>query len=219
MRAPVLRRRDVADLRRSVHPVALIATVLLTTLTACSREHGTVAPTFERMLVQPRYEPYGASSFFPDGRAMRLPPSGTVSREQLADSALVPASVPATTGADSTEAMPLQVTDELLAIGQSRFGIYCAVCHGTLADGNSVVGSNMVQCAPPSLLSARVRAMPPTALYNVIANGLGRMPAYAPELPVKQRWAVVAYVRQLQSRAPPDTIAAPPKGPGCGSRL
>jgi mono/diheme cytochrome c family protein len=199
--------------------MALFATIMLASLAACSREHGTVAPSFERMLVQPRYEPYGASSFFPDGRAMRIPPSGTVSRERLADSALLPASTPAGATNDPIQVMPLQPTAELLATGQARFGVYCAVCHGALGNGESVVGSNMVECPPPSLLSAAMRAMPPATLFTVITDGFGRMPPYAAELPARERWAVVAYVRQLQSRAPPDTGAAPRRGPGCGSRL
>jgi mono/diheme cytochrome c family protein len=155
---------------------------------------------------------------------MRIPPSGTVSHEQLADSALIPAATESATPTDSTplqpgNSMPLQPSDELLALGQSRFGIYCAVCHGVLGDGESTVAKNMVECPPPSLLSAAVRALPPATLYQVITDGFGRMPPYAAELPADQRWAVIAYVRQLQSRAPPGSGSTRPKGPGCGSRL
>ena len=92
--------------RGAVYPLALVAAAAILSLTACSREHGTVAPSFERMLVQPRYEPYGASSFFPDGRAMRIPPSGTVSRERLADSALIPAATARAVLMDSTPLPP-----------------------------------------------------------------------------------------------------------------
>lgn len=209
------------DLLRLPRCLALIAALALAPLAGCSREHGAVAPSFERMLVQPRYEPYGASPFFPDGRAMRIPPSGTISRERLADSALTPA-----VGSDGTPAtsIPLGVSDELLATGQSRYGVYCAVCHGVLGDGNSVVGHNMVECPPPSLLSAAVRALPPGTLYEVITHGFGRMPPYAGELPVAQRWAVVAYVQRLQASAPPsDSSDAGPgvattTAAGCGAR-
>jgi len=203
---------------RPLRAAALLATILCAPLVACSREHGSVAPSFERMLVQPRYEPYGASDFFPDGRAMRTPPGGTVSRERLADSALIAAVVASGAADDSSTPPALGQTEELLATGQSRFGIYCAVCHGVLGDGKSVVGSNMVDCPPPSLLTAAVRALPPATLFEVITEGFGRMPPYAAELPATQRWAVVAYVRQLQRRAPPDTAAARPMGPGCGNR-
>jgi mono/diheme cytochrome c family protein len=195
--------------------VSLVALAAVLALAACSREHGAVAPTFERMLVQPRYEPYGASDFFPDGRAMRIPPSGTVSRERLADSSLIPSVM---AGGDSSTVIPLRPSEALLATGQSRFGIYCAVCHGVLGDGQSVVARNMVECPPPSLLSATVRALPPATLYQVISDGFGRMPPYAAQLSVEQRWAVVAYVRELQRRAPPDGTTTP-RGPGCGSRL
>jgi mono/diheme cytochrome c family protein len=104
-------------------------------------------------------------------------------------------------------------------VGQSRFGIYCAVCHGALGDGNSVVATNMVECPPPSLLSANVRALPAATLFQVITDGFGRMPPYAAELPAEQRWAVIAYVRQLQSRAPAGSASASPKEPACGRRL
>lgn len=207
----------------AIQRIGFLAAAAMLPLAGCSREHGTVAPSFERMLVQPRYEPYGASSFFPDGRAMRIPPSGTVSRELLADSSLIPAATPAAALTDSqpqpNDSMPFQPSEALLAVGQSRFGVYCAVCHGVLGDGNSVVARNMVDCPPPSLLTAAVRALPPATLYNVITDGFGRMPAYAAELPAEQRWAVIAYVHQLQSRSPPDSGSASPKRAGCESRL
>ena len=202
--------------RGFMYRIALLTAAATTSLTACSREHGTVAPSFERMLVQPRYEPYGASSFFPDGRAMRIPPVGTVSRERLADSALIPTVSASASPGDST---PLPPSDELLAVGQSRFGIYCAVCHGVLGDGQSVVATNMVECPPPSLLSATARALPAATLFQVITDGFGRMPPYAAELTAEQRWAVIAYVRQLQSLAPAGSASASPKGPACGRRL
>ena len=79
----------------------------------------------------------------------------------------------------------------------------------------------MVECPPPSLLSASVRALPPATLYQVITDGFGRMPPYAAELPAEQRWAVVAYVRQLQNRARPGSGSGPArrKRAGCESRL
>jgi hypothetical protein len=32
----------------------------------------------------------------------------------------------------------------------------------------------------------------------VISEGYGSMPAYGPQIPVRDRWAIVAYVRALQ---------------------
>ena len=35
-------------------------------------------------------------------------------------------------------------------------------------------------------------------LFNTITNGIRTMPAYGPQIPVEDRWAIVAYVRALQ---------------------
>jgi mono/diheme cytochrome c family protein len=88
------------------------------------------------------------------------------------------------------------VTPELLAVGRKRFEINCAVCHGLLGDGDSLVARNMAQRPPPSL-HRRVWAED-GRYYQVVAQGFGIMPSYAAELTIEERWAVVAYVRALQ---------------------
>ena len=35
-------------------------------------------------------------------------------------------------------------------------------------------------------------------LFNTISNGIRNMPSYGSQIPVDDRWAVVAYVRALQ---------------------
>ena len=61
-------------------------------------------------------------------------------------------------------------------------------------------------------------------MYEVIANGIRNMPGYAQQIPVADRWAIVAYLRALQrsqyaqpgdvpsgalSNAPSQTAASP----------
>lgn len=205
----------------------LLGIVLCALLAACSKEGGIIAPTFQRMLVQKKYLPFDSSRFFPDGRTMRTPPAGTVPREQMVGTA----------AAATATAIPYTVTPALISAGQGRFNIFCAACHGVLADGNSVVAKNMADCPPPSLLTTRARAYPPGALYTIITNGFGRMPSYAPELPPSDRWAVIAYLREVQQSHPASTQPAtgllapslPPQSPdsvspqrntsGCGRTL
>ena len=43
-----------------------------------------------------------------------------------------------------------------------------------------------------------MRNRPVGHLYNTITNGVRSMPAYAPQVAVEDRWAIVAYVRALQ---------------------
>lgn len=158
------------------------------------------------MKVQPRFRAYAASGFFEDGRAMRPPPAGTVARERrLAGPAVtegLQAGQPVTT-------IPVPLTREGLEAGRKRFDISCAVCHGVLGDGKSVVAGKM-SLRPPTSLHER-KDKPPGHLYRVIALGFGFMPHYADVLSVEERWQVVGYVQALQLSQGQPVQSAPPE--------
>ena len=164
----------------------------LAILAGCGMNRSSTDRALERMSEQPRYDVYESSRFFRNGMTMQASPAGTVSRGVVLDPVRGTGRTPS--GGYASEA-PLPVTPSTIALGRSRFRIYCAVCHGVNGDGQSVVASNMNERRPPSLRSPAIRALPPGFLYEVIRNGFGRMPSYASELPVDQRWAVVAYIR------------------------
>ena len=109
---------------------------------------------------------------------------------------------------------PLPLTAAVIARGRERFEIYCAVCHGNDGRGNGLVNrraqkllsSAWVQ--PSSLHQDTLYAIPdadgkiPYAdgkLFNTITNGIRKMPGYASQIPTRDRWAIVAYVRALQA--------------------
>jgi mono/diheme cytochrome c family protein len=167
-------------------------------LAGCRVNQTTTDRALQRMSEQPRYDVYEASGFFRNGMVMQVPPAGTVSRDAVLDPVML--SGRSASGAYVT-AVPVTVTPTLLDLGRSRFRIFCAACHGTGGYGGSVVAANMVDSRPPSLRSPAMRSLPAGFVYQAIGQGLGRMPSYAAQLPVNQRWAVVAYLRQLQSTA------------------
>ena len=187
-------------MKRALFPFALVA------LLSCNSSGDRM--DFERMVNQAHYEYYEPSEFFPDGRAMREPPEGTVPSDRASGDPRV------LRGEDEghyVEAIPVPLTRATLEVGRSRFETMCAPCHGVLGDGVSVVAHNMTLRKPPSLVAAPVTEFPAGRVYQVIANGYGLMPAYAQELGVADRWAVVAYVRALQVHAglPLDALPAP----------
>jgi mono/diheme cytochrome c family protein len=147
------------------------------------------------MLDQPRYEAYGQSELFDDGRAMRSVVKGTVSREAELGSALLRG------GWEKGEYaldFPVPVTRELLARGHEHFEIVCATCHGVLGDGNSPVAAKMQLRRAPSLLDPRIASFPPGRIYRTITIGYGLMPAIDYQLGLTDRWAVAAYVKALE---------------------
>jgi mono/diheme cytochrome c family protein len=94
-------------------------------------------------------------------------------------------------------AFPFPVTTEIMYRGRQRFGIFCAICHDATGSGHGmVVRRGFPQ--PPSFHIPRLRQAPVGYVFNVITNGYGAMPDHAAQIPVRDRWAIVAYVRALQ---------------------
>ena len=54
---------------------------------------------------------------------------------------------------------------------------------------------------PPSYHIDRLRQAPPGYLFDVITNGFGAMQDYSAQIAVRDRWAIVAYLRALQASA------------------
>ncbi len=159
----------------------------------------------------PRYEAFEASSSFADNRASRTPPAGTVARGWLReDEALYTGKI----AEQPVDEFPFPIGREELVRGQQRFNIYCTPCHGQLGDGNGMVVSRGLRQAA-SYHQDRLRQEKLGYFYDVITNGFGAMQGYAEQIPVRDRWLIVAYVRTLQmsQHASIDDVPADRRGP------
>ncbi len=182
-RCPISAERPIRHTRalpRGARGALLLALgVLLLALAGCSQQ----------MADQPKYKPLTASSFFDDGRSARPLVEGTVARGSLEDDRL---KVP-----PNADTFPFPITREVLERGRERFNIYCSVCHGRLGDGNGMIPRRGFR-HPPSYHSDKLRAAPVGHFFDVITNGFGAMPDYAAQVPPRDRWAIIAYIRALQ---------------------
>lgn len=144
---------------------------------------------------QSRYEPLEASSFYADGQSARPLVEGTVARGQLRDDDRFHRGL----GPDGkfVEDFPLPVTAELLARGRERFDIFCSPCHDRTGAGNGMIVRRGYK-RPPSFHEARLRQVAPGYVFDVMSNGFGQMASYAAQVPVRDRWAITAYIRALQ---------------------
>ncbi|MBI4788458.1 MAG: cytochrome c [Chloroflexi bacterium] len=150
--------------------------------------------TFQMMGSQPRYNPLEPSNFFRDGQSAQQPVPDTVARGHLQDdSALFTGRV----GNANVTTFPYPVTGDILLRGQQRFDIFCAPCHGRTGSGNGLVVQRGFP-APPTFHQERLRSAPVGHFFDVMTNGFGRMPSYAEQIPVNDRWAIIAYIRALQ---------------------
>jgi mono/diheme cytochrome c family protein len=173
--------------------IALAAAMLL--LGACR----------QKMANQPRYDPLEPSDFFADGMAARPRIPGTVARGELSNNPFLDTGKIG--GADG-DGFPFPVTAEVLDRGQERFNIYCSECHGRVGDGNGMIPSRGFR-RPPTFHTESLRTAKTGHFFDVMTNGFGAMPPYAVQVPVRDRWAIAAYIRVLQ-RSQSGTVADVP---------
>jgi mono/diheme cytochrome c family protein len=179
---------------------------------------------------QPKVIAYRESKFYKDGS--RPPVEGTVPRgflRQDREFYFGKKSGTATTGAmpgaatpsgaanpsamfpDDVETFPFAVTKEVLDRGQDRYQIYCSSCHGGTGYGDGIVARRgFNKPAPASFHQDKLRQAPVGHFFDVITNGWGAMPSHASQIPVADRWNIIAYIRALQlSQTPPVPPAQP----------
>jgi mono/diheme cytochrome c family protein len=182
---------------------------------------------------QPKMKPFRGTTFFGDGLSARPPVEGTVPRGYLrtdrafftgkknkALSASGGAATPAgpqptaATGPtqnaypDDIDTFPIPITEDVVRRGKARYEIFCSVCHGLTGNGDGMIVRRGYRRAA-SFNDDRLRQAPVGHFFDAITNGWGAMPSYAPQVPVQDRWAIIAYIRALQlSQQQPQTAGA-----------
>ncbi len=158
---------------------------------------------FRDMDNQPKFQAQQTNPLFRDNRQMRLPVANTIAIEDVAEGAI-------TTGKLDGQwltVIPVPVDQALMKRGQERYDIFCAPCHGRSGYGDGMTArraDELMQIeaskwVPPTSYHAdTVIERPVGHLYNTITYGIRTMPAYRAQIPVEDRWAIVAYVKALQ---------------------
>lgn len=148
----------------------------------------------QNMHNQNKVEPLEASALFKDGQGARPLPANTVPRGDLREG-------PAYTGLGPDRQpiaeIPFPATREVLLRGQERYDIFCSPCHGRAGDGTGMIVRRGYK-QPTSFHDPRLRGAQVGYFFNVMTEGFGVMPSYAPQVPVEDRWAIAAYIRVLQ---------------------
>lgn len=106
-------------------------------------------------------------------------------------------------GVDTTE-----TASELIKRGKERFAIYCGVCHGETGNGLGITSRYGVP-GIANLHEDRFKspAYPDGRMFEVISVGKGMMSGYKANIPVRDRWAIISYVRTLQAAKEAATAA------------
>jgi hypothetical protein len=175
---------------------------------------------FPDMRRQLKLRPQTPNDFFANGTSSQLAPDGTVARTQpvqVGDQLVYPYedspvfSGFATGTTNYVDNNPFPLTVQFLERGKQRFTIYCTPCHGQLGDGEGITKKLGVMSTVKNLHEKRIVEFRDGEIFNVITHGRSTMGAYGPNVPVEDRWAIVAYVRALQLARLGTTNDIPPE--------
>ena len=175
---------------------------------------------------QPKMKPYRGTTFFADKLSARQPIEGTVPRGFLrTDTEFFTGKKSGTTGQqqaavpgqdnsfpDDIDYFPIPITEEVVERGRSRYDIFCSACHGLTGNGDGMIVRRGFRRAA-SFNDDRLRQAPVGHFFDAVTNGWGAMPSYASQIPVQDRWAIVAYIRALQESQRNLTTPSPSPSP------
>jgi len=218
--------------------IFVLASIVIVAMCGFRGEHSPRTPweIFPDMVRQQKVRAQSPIDFFSDGRGPRLPIASTVPigyeppMPQLkAPPGNPPNAAPPAAGRTRIgfsvgtdyyntgkmgnnwgTGIPVPVTEQLMQRGQQRFNINCSVCHGLTAAGNGVAklyGLNTVA----TLQDERIRKMADGEIFNTITNGKNTMMSYGGNVPVADRWAIIAYLRALQRSQNAAATDVPPE--------
>jgi mono/diheme cytochrome c family protein len=191
-------------------PRRLLAAAAALVLAGCDFWYNTVpspddlmaaVPWFDHMIKSTAVHPYQRS----DVPRTTVPGTVPITGGEANDSALFKS------GNSSIADRMSNPTDPsaTLAKGDTLYGTFCAVCHGTAG-----AGDGLVKVGAPSLLTALAQGRSDGYLYSIIRYGRGVMPRYGDKVYLRDdRWAIVNYVRKLQRDA---SLVLPSPSPGGG---
>lgn len=154
---------------------------------------------------QPKVRPQAASTFFYDGAGMREPVPGTVAIGELKEDG------PFFTGKSADGQFlatnPVTADEAVMTRGRERYRIYCQPCHDARGDGKGILFTRG-NVPTASFHQEKVLKYTDGQIFDVITNGAGLMAGYRWPIPPADRWAIVAYVRDLQRQQAARTAAS-----------
>jgi mono/diheme cytochrome c family protein len=185
------------------------------TLSGCARGCTSSRPPIHlnpSMDDQPKVLPQTASDFFYNGSGMREPVPGTIPIGGLHEDVVFYTGK--TPDGQFVPTIPVPVDDAVRERGHQRYTIYCQPCHDARGDGKGILFQR-ANVPTASFHQEKILKYTDGQIFDVITNGAGLMPGYRWPIPARDRWAIIAYVRELERQrlASGSSVPAPPAPP------
>ena len=88
------------------------------------------------------------------------------------------------------------ITPALIQEGKTMFSTYCAACHGKNGNGEGAPGMSF-EVKPANFHDWEVMHQKDGTLFWKLSKGHGAMPGFGTSLSERQRWELIAWLREL----------------------
>lgn len=155
---------------------------------------------FPDMFYSTAYETYSSNPYFSDGKTMREPVPGTISRE------IVPfgydPDLKSRVRAGEELKNPLPESTESIERGKIAYNTFCIGCHGPAGEGDGQLFTSGLYPLKPRAVSGKTAApLKDGEIYHTITLGFGSMGPHGSQVRPDDRWKIIMYIRQLQKDA------------------
>jgi mono/diheme cytochrome c family protein len=150
---------------------------------------------FPDMFYSTAYETYAVNPNFADGKTLREPVKGTVSREMTVFPYSLADGERARAGKELSN--PFKADAETLAKGKKVYDIFCLQCHGSDGNGTGhLYSSGVYPLKPRSLVGDVARNLKDGEIYYSVTLGFGSMGPHGAQIKPDDRWKLITYIRE-----------------------
>lgn len=154
---------------------------------------------FPDMFYSTAYETYTENPNFEDGKTMRVPPAGSVARDQIPFEYTIEAESRSKAGAELIN--PFEYTEVNLERGREAYRIFCMNCHGPQGGGDGQLFALGLYPMPPRPVAGEKAApLRDGEIYHTITLGFGSMGPHGSLVRPDDRWKIVMHIRELQGK-------------------
>ena len=150
---------------------------------------------FPDMFYSTAYETYTPNPNFADGKTMREPVRGTVSREMTTFPYTLEEGERERAGKEL--ANPYLPSPEIMEKGKNDYLVFCAGCHGIAGDGNGYLFTKgLYPLKPRSLVNDVAKNLKDGEIYHSITLGFVSMGPHGSLISPDDRWKIITYIRE-----------------------
>jgi mono/diheme cytochrome c family protein len=150
---------------------------------------------FPDMFYSTAYETYSPNPNFADGKTMREPVKGTVSREMASFPYTLDEGERVRAGKELVN--PFKPSEEVLARGKHVYTVFCIGCHGTDGNGTGkLYTSGLYPLRPRSLVNNVAKNLKDGEIFYSVTLGFVSMGPHGAQIRPDDRWKLINYIRE-----------------------